>query len=159
MRDKITIFLPVETKSRELPYKSPLAFLLVNLGCKVLIGRQQELRLLWFNKRNFFYLDKSCAKTKYSLYRDIKSCGGGIGVFCEEGLVYRTKQQYLSERIYQKSFDLIDIFWCWGRKQFSDISEKYNKSKLKIIDPPRLSITLKFKEKLCSSSLYICEFM
>ena len=35
--------LPVETKSRELPYKSPLAFLLANLGCKVLIGRQQEL--------------------------------------------------------------------------------------------------------------------
>ena len=58
MRDQITIFLPVETKSRELPYKSPLAFLLANLGCKVLIGRQQELRLLWFNKRNFFYLDK-----------------------------------------------------------------------------------------------------
>ena len=148
MQDQITIFLPVETKSRELPYKSPLAFLLANLGCRVLIGRQQELRLLWFSKRNFFYLDKSCARTKYSLYRDIKRCGGGIGVFCEEGLVYRTKQQYLSERIYQKSFDLIDIFWCWGRKQFSDISEEYNESKLKIIDPPRLSITLKYKEAL-----------
>ena len=75
-----------------------------------------------------------------------------IGVFCEEGLVYRTKQQYLSERIYQKSFELIDIFWCWGRKQFSDISEKYNKSKLKIIDPPRLSITLKYKEALRSKN-------
>ena len=145
MQDRLTIFIPIETKSRELPYKSPLAFLLAYLGCKVLIGRQQELRLLLFKKRNFFYLDKSCAKTKYQLYKDIKKLGGVIGVFCEEGLVYRSKEQYLSERIFQKSFDLIDIFWCWGKNQFLDISEKYDKSKLKIIDSPRLSITYKYK--------------
>ena len=34
----------------------------------------------------------------------------------------------------QKSFDLIDVFWCWGKNQFLDISEKYDKRKLKIID-------------------------
>ena len=45
MQDKLTIFIPIETKSRELPYKSPLAYLLAYLGCKVFIGRQQELRL------------------------------------------------------------------------------------------------------------------
>ena len=85
MQNQLTIFLPIETKSRELPYKSPLAFILADLGCKVVIGRQQETRLSWYKSKNFFYIDKSVAKTKGKLFKDIKSCNGGIGVFCEEG--------------------------------------------------------------------------
>ena len=52
MRNQLTIYLPVETKSRELPYKSPLAFILADLGCKVIIGRQQEVRLSWYKSNN-----------------------------------------------------------------------------------------------------------
>ena len=67
-------------------------------------------------------------------------------VFCEEGLVYRSKSQYLAERIYSGSYNLIDKFWCWGFRQYDDISEKFNKKKLKIIDSPRLSISIKNKK-------------
>lgn len=147
MQDQLKIFLPVETKSRELPYKAPLAFILANKGYRVILGRQQELRLLWYKCKNFIYIDKSSARTKYKLFQDIKFCGGNIGVFCEEGLVYRSKDQYLSERIYSKSFNLIDKFWCWGSKQYSDISEKFDKRKLKIIDSPRLSISISYMKK------------
>ena len=74
MRNQLTIYLPVETKSRELPYKSPLAFILADLGCKVIIGRHQEVRLSWYKSNNFFYVDKSAAKTKLKLFQDIKKC-------------------------------------------------------------------------------------
>ena len=147
MQNKLKIFLPVETKSRELPYKAPLAFILANQGYSVIIGRQQELRLKWFKYSKFVYIDKSSARTKYQLFKDIKICGGNIGVFCEEGLVYRSRSQYLAERIYSRSFDIIDKFWCWGSRQYSDIIGKYDKSKLKIIDPPRLSISIKYKKE------------
>ena len=147
MYKEVTIFLPVETLSRELPYKAPLAVILASYGYRVLIGRQQELRLYWFNRKKFFYIDKSSAKTKLKLYRDIKNCGGGIGVFCEEGLVYRTKKQYISERVFKKSFELIDIFWCWGKRQYNDLSNDFNKKKLKIIDSPRLAIINNTKDK------------
>tara|TARA_A100001388_G_scaffold182021_1_gene136353 strand:+ start:22459 stop:23820 length:1362 start_codon:yes stop_codon:yes gene_type:complete len=150
MFKKVTIFLPVETFSRELPYKAPLAVILASFGYKVLIGRQQELRLYWFNRKKFFYIDKSSAKTKFNLYQDIKNCGGGIGVFCEEGLVYRTKKQYISERVFKKSFELIDIFWCWGNRQYNDLSGDFNPKKLKIIDSPRLAIINNIKDKYIS---------
>lgn len=147
MSKNTIIIIPVETKSRELAYKSALAFMLADLGYKVILGRQQEVRLIWYKFKNFIYIDKSSAKTKFKLYRDIKNTGGGIGVFCEEGLVYRSKEQYLSERIYRKSFDLIDTFWCWGNKQYKDINQKFNNKKLKIIDPPRFSQIYKYREK------------
>ena len=98
MRNQLTIFLPIETKSRELPYKSPLAFILADLGCKVVIGRQQETRLSWYKSKNFFILIK-VRKNQGKLFKDIKNCNGGIGVFCEEGLLYKSKEQYISERI------------------------------------------------------------
>tara|TARA_B100001248_G_scaffold14650_1_gene9751 strand:- start:4840 stop:6183 length:1344 start_codon:yes stop_codon:yes gene_type:complete len=146
MQNQLKIFLPIETKSRELPYKAPLAFILANQGYRVIVGRQQEIRLTWFKYSKFIYIDKSSARTKYQLFKDIKYCGGNIGVFCEEGLVYRSKSQYLAERIYSGSYNLIDKFWCWGFRQYDDISEKFNKKKLKIIDSPRLSISIKNKK-------------
>ena len=146
MRNQLTIFLPIETKSRELPYKSPLAFILADLGCKVVIGRQQETRLSWYKSKNFFYIDKSVAKTKGNLFKDIKNCNGGIGVFCEEGLLYKSKEQYISERINENSIELIDIFWCWGRNQYNDINEKFKNTKIKIINPPRLATSYKYKK-------------
>ena len=146
MRNQLTIYLPVETKSRELPYKSPLAFILADLGCKVIIGRQQEVRLSWYKSNNFFYVDKSAAKTKLKLFQDIKKCNGNIGVFCEEGLLYKSKEQYLSERIYEKSLEFIDIFWCWGTKQYNDINEKFKDTKIKIINPPRLAPSYKYRK-------------
>ena len=146
MQNQLKIFLPIETKSRELPYKAPLAFILANQGYRVIVGRQQEIRLTWFKCSKFIYIDKSSARTKYQLFKDIKYCGGNIGVFCEEGLVYRSKSQYLAERIYSGSYNLIDKFWCWGFRQYDDISEKFNKKKLKIIDSPRLSISIKNKK-------------
>ncbi|MDC3029037.1 hypothetical protein OA189_01740 [Prochlorococcus sp. AH-716-P20] len=143
MQNKLTVFIPVETKARELPYKSPLSYILVELGFKVIIGRQQELRLSWFKRRNFIYIDKSAARTKLNLFRDIKKYGGGLGVFCEEGLLYKSKAQYISERIHEKCFRLIDIFWCWGPKQYRDISENFDQKKLKVINSPRLAIAYK----------------
>ena len=152
MQNELTVFIPVETKSRELPYKSPLSYILVELGYKVIIGRQQELRLSWFKRRNFIYIDKSAAKTKLKLFRDIKNYGGVIGVFCEEGLLYKSKAQYISERIYEKCFKLIDIFWCWGPKQYSDISENFDQSKLKVINSPRLAISYKNRNSKINKS-------
>ena len=146
MRNQLTIFLPIETKSRELPYKSPLAFILADLGCKVVIGRQQETRLSWYKSKNFFYIDKSVAKTKEKLFKDIKRCNGGIGVFCEEGLLYKSKDQYISERINENCIELIDIFWCWGTNQYNDINEKFKNTKIKIINPPRIATTYKYKK-------------
>ena len=114
-------------------------------GYRVIIGRQQELRLTWFKYGKFIYIDKSSARTKYQLFKDIKYCGGNMGVFCEEGLVYKQKPIF-EENL--SGYNLIDKFWCWGFRQYEDISEKFNKKKLKIIDSPRLSISIKNKKSL-----------
>ena len=126
------IFLPIEVLSRELPYKAPLAFYLAKLGHEVFIGRQQEIRLFWIFKDDFFYIDKSCALTKFKLFKDLKACGGGIGIFCEEGLVYRKRTVYI-ERVNNKVFELIDIFWCWGQRQYDDLKECLEEKNLRLL--------------------------
>ena len=163
MQEK-SIILPVEIFERELPYKAPLSILLAEIGYTVYLGRQQEIRLFWPNKSNFIYIDKSSARTKLKLFKDIKDYGGHIGVFCEEGLVFRNSKQYLAERIYSESYDLIDIFWCWGLEQFKAISNKYNRNKLEIITSPRIGLIYNFlsknKEKkyLKNSILFLTSF-
>ena len=147
MQKKLAIFLPVETSLRELPYKAPLAFILASLGHKVYIGRQQEIRLIWFLEKQFFYVDKSCAISKYKLFRDLKRCNGKIGIFCEEGLLYLTPEEYITQRVNKKTFSLVEKFWCWGKKQYEDISKIYGSKKLKIIDSPRFGLIYNYKKK------------
>ena len=146
MREK-SVIIPVEIFERELPYKAPLSILLAEIGFTVYLGRQQEIRLFWPNKKTFLYIDKSSAKTKVNLFRDIKNYGGHIGVFCEEGLVFRNQKQYLAERICSESYSLIDVFWCWGLEQFNVIASKHDKNKLKIITSPRIGLIYNFLNK------------
>ncbi len=163
MPNQIAIFIPIEVSSRELPYKAPLSFILASYGYKVILGRQQEIRNYWFKYKSIIYLDKSAAKTKYQLFNDIKKCNGRIGVFCEEGLIYYNAQQYLSERINNRVFNLIDKFWCWSKNQYDDISNKFNKNKLEIIDSPRFGLLNNYKnakiiDKEESSILFLTSF-
>ncbi len=139
MQEK-SIVLPIEVFLRELPYKAPLSIILADLGYSVYLGRQKEITLFWHNLKDFFYIDKSAAKTKKKLFKDIQNCGGNIGVFCEEGLVFKNGKQYLAERVDENSFDYIDIFWAWGPEHFKLVSHKFGKNKLEIITSPRIGL-------------------
>jgi len=49
--------------------------------------------------------------------------GRRISAWCEEGLVYPDAAEYGRRKIELKSYDLIDMFFCWGRQQAEDIRD------------------------------------
>ena len=139
-KDKILV-LPVEIQNRELEAKLNLAFKAVERDFRVIIGDQKIITRNIHKIKRGFYLDKSVALTKKKFFSLLKCLGFKVYALCEEGLVYRNKEKYLTERVSLESLLLVENFFCWGVQQRDDILTKSDASKkLVVAGNPRFDL-------------------
>lgn len=130
---KLSVIIPVETKSREFHGKLFLALHLLKAEHPVLIGEQGRLWDYCDLIEPGIYVDKSVAATRVSWFERCRAMGHEVVSWDEEGLVFFDNWLYRKQRIEPKAFDQVSRFFAWGEVQREAICEEYPKYREKII--------------------------
>lgn len=121
----IPLYLPMETKARELHAKVLLAGTAAEAGMPVLLGHIKEV------KRELEYLPpgivayKSVAGRFSEQFRRMRHLGHRIVAWDEEGLVYSDPATYLAQRVSADAFQQVERFFAWGDRQAGHIRAGY----------------------------------
>lgn len=118
------LLVPIETKVREFHSKILLATVAASNGFDVVLGEQNALLAHLPNLPKGIYIDKSVSRTKRENFRQLTEEGRIVTAWCEEGLVYFSRQFYLDNRIDVESLGLVQKFFAWGDVQAADIRSK-----------------------------------
>lgn len=114
---KSWLYLPIETKVRELHGKTLLACFAAMKGFNVLIGAKKDIhaRIPFLPKGTIFNfgLAKNMAKNS-KMY---KKYGHKVAVIDEEGLVTLNDDLYLRHRVSKEALEVADTCFCWGERQ------------------------------------------
>jgi surface carbohydrate biosynthesis protein len=127
------LIIPIETKARELHAKVFLACVAAENGWGVILGEATVIRdkQKWFPKGVF--LEKSIHPDTEKLLETSISCGNRVSAWCEEGLIYYGKDDYCERRLKLESFDMLDLFFAWGKNQAEDITSTLHRPMDKIV--------------------------
>ena len=151
---KQIIYVPIEVEVRELLSKIHIAIRAAKSGHRVVIGQKSILNKLLNYLEKGIYLSGGAFSNYFSFFKRIKSKGFKILVIEEEGLITYKKKMYLDMRTDQKSIDLVERYYLWGRHQYEMMLSEYKffHKKFLIAGNPRFDILNK-KNK----SIYIDE--
>lgn len=140
--DELFLFCPIETKVREMDAKTLLACVAAERGHKAIVGDMVELRdIVEFLPRGV-YLSKSIPQKMERYFRRYKSLGYAVASWCEEGLVFLSKEDYQREKVSVGTLCHTDLFFAWGDKQARAIIEKVPESEGKVrrVGNPRMDL-------------------
>jgi surface carbohydrate biosynthesis protein len=112
------LFLPVETKARELQGKLFLAFVAAERGWGVLLGKRIHDRP--YLPRGAYIL-KSISPGRLKFIRHLEARGCRVVAWCEEGMVYRNAEEYGRRRVEKASYDAVAAYFAWGEQQRHDM--------------------------------------
>jgi surface carbohydrate biosynthesis protein len=138
----LLLFCPVETKVRELDAKTLLACVAAERGHTVVLGDMVELRgIVEFLPRGV-YLSKSIPRKMERYFRRYKSLGYGVAAWCEEGLVFYSREYYKREKVCVDTLRHADLFFAWGSNQARVIVEKVPdaEDKVRQVGNPRMDM-------------------
>lgn len=137
------IYLPIETKSREFYGKLLLGCFAAEQGYRVLIGSRAIMSKFIDKMPPGLYFYNAMCPHDEEVFLQIKKIGHKIVALDEEGLLYRSPEIYLKNRISKPSIDLVEKFFTWGYEQTKIVQEaipdKY-KSKIIKVGNPRIDI-------------------
>ncbi len=111
------LFLPVETKVRELDAKLLLALVAAEAGWKVILGSQKELRRNVWRFPPGIYIDKSVTVNRAKWFRYCKSMGHTVVAWDEEGLVFFDPETLKEMRLGEQSITEVEMMFAWGDRQ------------------------------------------
>jgi surface carbohydrate biosynthesis protein len=118
------IYLPVETKVRELYGKLFLACVAAKNGFDVIVGSKKDvkMRVGFLPKGIYFTFGLALNFAKNS--KKLKEKGHKVVAIDEEGLVTLNDELYLRYRVSKETLNATDMIFCWGKKQASLVREK-----------------------------------
>jgi surface carbohydrate biosynthesis protein len=133
VKEKVLIFIPMETKAREFHAKFLLACVAAEAGFNVILGHKSTIK----NKLKslpvgicIHFIAKSNYYNEYKYYRDNKT---RVVALDEEGLVFLNKDVYQKYSVSNEVLSLSDIFFAWGKVQAEIIAEKAPEASDKIV--------------------------
>jgi len=133
MKNERLLFMPVETKVRELDAKILLSCYAAQAGYSVVLGMQSEvLRLVKYLPRGV-YLEKGMSSLKREGTGLLTDLGNKIVAWCEEGLVIVNPEAYARDRVDAKVFSQFEAFYAWGKVQADSIRIKMDDQAEKIV--------------------------
>ena len=133
MKNKRLIFVPVETKVRELHAKILLSCYAAQAGLSVVLGMQSELLRKVKYLPQGLYLEKGVSPPKEQGVKLLKGIGDKIGTWCKEGLVFVDQESYARDRVSAPVFSQLDVFYAWGKVQAGAIEGKMGKEAEKVV--------------------------
>ncbi len=111
------LFVPVETKVRELDAKLLFSLAAAEAGWIVVMGHQEDLQRSLFRFPRGLYLDKSVTVSKQEWFAQCRAMGHRIAAWDEEGLVYFDAETMKAMRLDETALAQIDVFFAWGDHQ------------------------------------------
>jgi surface carbohydrate biosynthesis protein len=133
------LLLYVETQSRELDAKALLSFVAAERGWATIVGK--GLRGRPYLPQGVF-LENSIAPGRKTDVVAHRALGTRVAAVCEEGLIYRNTEIYGRRRVEKESYDLIDLYFAWGRGQADDMIGDLNcdPAKMRVTGNPRFDL-------------------
>ncbi len=137
------LFLPIETKVRELESKLLLSLFALKKGYTVVLGQHYVLSqyLKYFPPGIFLYKDLSFYKKAF--FESIKQCNHKIVSLDEEAIfAFDDPMRYSNERFSEENLHLVEKVICWGRFDYEAMFPKYQeyKDKFARLGNPRLDV-------------------
>ncbi|HFQ4922326.1 TPA: surface carbohydrate biosynthesis protein [Vibrio vulnificus] len=125
MKSRKTVFLPIETMSREYKYKIVLAAKLSQYGFRVVVGHSTHLDKIKHYFPSGAYIGKNLFKTLFptdlSVFESYKKNGWSLIHLDEEGAIFAGEkyewEQELNGRLDPKILSDDDKVLCWGNFQ------------------------------------------
>jgi len=139
---KLLLFCPIETKAREMDAKTLLACVAAERGHKAIVGDMVELRgLVPFMPRGV-YLSKSIPDKMEKYFKRYKELGYAVTSWCEEGLVFLSREIYKKKMVSVGALAYTDLFFAWGENQAGAVVEKVPEagSKIRRVGNPRMDL-------------------
>lgn len=137
------LYLPIEHVQRELDGKLLLALEAVSRGYTVVLGEHERLNKRADKLPPGVYLYKDCASWQAAkVFPRLKQRGHKITALDEEGLIFRSKEAYLRERVDSDAIKHLDILFAWGQLQKRVLLEKpgLREDIVNVVGNPRLDL-------------------
>lgn len=127
------LLLPIETKARELASKILFACVGAEKGFGVIIGAKSIVRGKQAVLPRGAFIEKSIAPGSMPLIAKAQANHNRVSAWCEEGLIYLSRDDYKQRRVDLESFKAVDYFFTWGQHQADDVSAIVGQPDKKII--------------------------
>ena len=125
------IYFLIEGKKREFDSRMYFATKAASLGFSVVIAKKSAI----FDNRKHLQrglvILKSVGPNNINQINEYRRLGYMIGAIDEEGMSFFSDKHYCQAR-YVKNISLIDIFFCWGHREFNAIINNYPEFKKKL---------------------------
>lgn len=126
------LYIPIETKVRELHGKILLACFAAIKGFNVILGSKNDI-----NSRSSFLpkgiiFNVGLAKNLGKNSKKYKKFGHKVASIDEEGIVTLNDDLYLRHRVSEDTLNVTDMFFCWGKRQASIIEKKSKQTSCKL---------------------------
>lgn len=147
------LYLPVEIKARELDAKVLLGCFAALEGWGVILGRNMFV----LDKDDLpqgLFLDKSISPNKNDEIEKIVNRGHQFACLDEEGLVYKSDDEYCRQRLSVENFKKSKLIFSWGNEQSKLIKSFFKEDLDKIISTgsPRVDLMRTEYRKFYSKS-------
>ena len=117
MTKRRLLYLPMETKARELLGKSFLAARAVERGWIVVTGAHADTRKFMLEHPAGVYVETSIPEAKTARLERISAAGHRIANLCEESIVYAEGRDYCTRKIGSARSRFVDLLLVPGRAQ------------------------------------------
>jgi surface carbohydrate biosynthesis protein len=134
------LYVRITIKPREFDGGAMLAFEAAERGWGVIFGK--DIYLSESNLPRGVLIEKGVMPGRAQKLTDPLNAGQKIAAICEEGLIYSNVNEYGRRRLERKAFELLDLFFCWGKNQAHDVVETlgYDAKKVAITGNPRFDL-------------------
>jgi surface carbohydrate biosynthesis protein len=141
---EVSIFFPIETAARELPYKLLLAMTLAKRGIPAYVGCKSSIRRLLRSETKYLYIDKGFHPGQSEeIWRRVHKRGGLIVSLDEEGAVDYPGDVTLRHRYSPVLFNGADQVFLWGRRQLRFVPDSIkDKHRVMVTGHPRFQMLL-----------------
>ena len=118
-----TLYLPIETKSREMPGKTLLAARAVDRGWRVFLGGIEMHHHMAEILTPGLLIENNIPDTKSTQLHHLKNRGYRIADLCEESIIYPDAEDYCGRKVGPRSLEATDLLLATGARCEQDIRE------------------------------------
>jgi surface carbohydrate biosynthesis protein len=122
--DKKLLYIPIETKVRELYGKLLFALIAAEKGFEAILGGQHEIHAIASSMEPGIYVDKSVAETKRKWFKKCRELGYTMCAWDEEGLVVFNAETHFQLRICHQVMENTKCFFSWGPSETESIKSQ-----------------------------------
>jgi len=118
------LYIPIETKVRELQGKLLLAAVAAEAGLRTIVGHKDEVFSIARKGPRGHIFNFGLSRNFAAMSRRYRQLGHKVVSIDEEGLVTLRDELYVRYRVSPETLRELEMFFCWGEKQAALVREQ-----------------------------------